>query len=284
MTTRIPLAAALFAIAPASLQAVTYSDYVLGLNPTTYFRLDQAVTTPGTVLTNLGTLGAAANGSYFTYGGGTTATTGVSGGAIAGNAGVTTTGFAATLTDGAYVAHTDRWAVYNNSFTLSLWVKPTSFGIGQYGCAYGYGEAAGHDLVIYQNGGTGNGFLVSNGSADLIASSATMTVGAWNHIGLTWNGSTMQLYINGTADNTWTGTMDSYVTYGNIGGYYTGAIPFNGGIDEVAYFNGTALTGTQMAGLANAAIPEPNTFALLGLAGAAALSSRRRMPRSAALH
>jgi hypothetical protein len=144
MNTRIPLAAALFAIAPASLQAVTYSDYVLSLNPTLYYRLDQAVTTPGTVLPNVGTL-VTGNGTYSTFGGGVTTTTGSSGGAITGNAGITTTGFAANLTDGLYATHPDRFAAGNNAFSLSLWVKPTSFAVSNWATFFSGSSSSTHD-------------------------------------------------------------------------------------------------------------------------------------------
>src|ERR1035437_2533247 len=45
-----------------------YTSTILGDNPICYYRLDEAVTTPGTVATNLGSLGAAANGTYNTTG------------------------------------------------------------------------------------------------------------------------------------------------------------------------------------------------------------------------
>jgi hypothetical protein len=129
MNTRIPLAAALFAIAPASLQAVTYSDYVLSLNPTLYYRLDQApISAPaapsvGTTAPNLGVGGAALDGYYQTLAGSTVGSTGVTNGAIVGNAGIDVTGWAVRAPDNSLASGT-------TAFSYNIWAKPTSFGLG----------------------------------------------------------------------------------------------------------------------------------------------------------
>jgi hypothetical protein len=239
-------------LSPSRLQADTYSANVLALSPTTYLRLDEASTVSPTQAANLGTLGSAWNGYYSTYGGGVTNTTGSGGGAIAGNAGVDTTGFAVNLTDGAYAAHPTLFAEGNNAFSVSLWVKPTAFAGLDWSTFLSYGEGTEpNNIVLAENGAAGDGSIVISRYADnVITSSGILTAGSWNHIGLTWDGATMRLYINGTPDNTWTGILNSYTTYAWLGGFFTGANPYSGGLDEFAYWNGTALTGAQMQILA----------------------------------
>lgn len=270
--------AAFVALATSALYADSYSDYVLGLSPTTYFRLDQAVTTTGQVVPNLGTL-VAGNGTYHTYGGGVTVTTGASGGAIAGNAGITTTGYAVDIMPGGPAGpHPDRYAPGNTAFSVSLWVKPTSFGVGDYDPAfsYGYSSPIGQCILISENGDAGagdGGIIVGRYFDNILFSTGKLTAGAWNSIGLTWDGGTMRLYLNGNADNTWTGTLNSFTTFGLLGGLFTGEAAYNGGLDEYAYWNGTALNATQMGGLA---VPEPSTWALLAIGLTVVVTLRRR--------
>ncbi len=151
---------------------------------------------------------------------------------------------------------------------------------------FSYGEGGGaNNILIAQNGAAGDGSIVIGRYADnVIFSNGILTVDEWSQIGLTYDGSTMRLYINGAADNTWNGTLDSYTTYAWLGGIFTGENPYSGGLDEYAYWNGTALTGTQMSNLANAAIPEPSSASFLIASGLAPLLFRRRKPRSAARH
>ena len=280
MTTRIPLAAALFAIAPASLQAVTYSDYVSGLNPTIYYRLDQdpifAAGAPnvGTTTPNLGVGGAALDGYYQSLGS-TVGSTGVTNGAIAGNAGIDVTGWAVRTPDSSLASG-------STAFSFNIWAKPASFGAGDNGMVLGYGNGVpdGNSMLLYEDGAGGNGKLNFDRANNLLfTSNGSMTAGAWNSIGVTFNGSdTVKLYLNGVLDTTYTGTI---APFGNqfavLGSYFqTGTLKFEGGLDEFSYWTGTTLSDTQMTNLANAAIPEPASASFLIASGLAPLLFRRR--------
>jgi hypothetical protein len=288
MKTKV-LLAAFVALATSSLHADNYSDYVTGLNPTIYYRLDQtpitapAVPTVGTTAPNLGGGGAPLDGYYQSYGGSTVLTTGTSSGAIAGNAGIDVTGWAVSTP-------TFALASGSTAFSFKVWAKPTSFGVGDSGMVLGYGNGVpdGNSMLLYEDGVAGTGKLDFDRMGNLLfTSTASMTAGLWNSIGVTFNGSdTIKLYLNGALDTTYTGVIDpfgnQYATFGNF--YQTGTVPFAGGLDEFSYFTGTTLSDTQMINLGNATIPEPSvvSFLILGLGGLAALSFRRYKAKASA--
>lgn len=285
MTIKSPagaLAALVLTLSAASLEADQYSNLVLSLNPTTYYRLDEPNTSPGQTATNLSTTGTARNGLYSTSGGGVTSST--PNGAVPGNAAITTTGFAVNLLNNGSTGMTAG----SGAFSVSLWANPTSFAVGDYGSFFSYGgpNATGVSVILSENGDNGNGrIFVGIFGQNLFLSSASLTAGTWNHVGLTYDGSLLQLYMNGVAAGSATRTLNSQNAFAWLGGLYTGGSPFSGGLDEFAYWNGTALTGSQMQQLA--VVPEPGMGAMaLGASAVIWLAYRRSRPsrRTTAAH
>jgi hypothetical protein len=278
------IAMLLLGLSAASAKADLYSDLVLSLNPTSYFRLDETNVSPTSPASNLGTLGPSLNATYSTSAGSTTATTGPTGGAVPGNAAITTTGFAVNLLNNGSTGMTAG----SGAFSVSLWANPTSFAVGDYGSFFSYGgpNATGVSVILSENGDNGNGrIFVGIFGQNLFLSSASLTAGTWNHVGLTYDGSLLQLYMNGVAAGSATRTLNSQNAFAWLGGLYSGGSPFSGGLDEFAYWNGTALTGSQMQQLA--VVPEPGMGAMvLGASAVIWLAYRRSRPsrRTTAAH
>src|SRR5258707_7115543 len=86
---------------------------------------------------------------------------------------------------------------------------------------------------------TGGGTF--NGAVDYFAAPTALAVNAWSHVALTWDGSTMRLYINGVeAENhARTGTLQSTTTPLRIGNNSPYGEFFQGLIDEVRIYNRT---------------------------------------------
>jgi hypothetical protein len=77
--------------------------------------------------------------------------------------------------------------------------------------------------------------------------STTLTVGAWSHLALTYDGATLRLYVNGAlaASTSRTGTIMTSDNPVQIGGDTVYGMWFSGLIDEVRIYN-KALTQTQI--------------------------------------
>jgi hypothetical protein len=81
--------------------------------------------------------------------------------------------------------------------------------------------------------------------------------------------------MNGVAAGSATPTLNSQNAFAWLGGLYTGGQVFDGGLDEFAYWNGTALTAPQMQSLS--VVPEPGVNVLLAAGlGAWCLARCRR--------
>ena len=270
---RLAVGALLLAAPAFSLHADVYSDKVDAFNPDPqyYLRLDETPPTDGQTAVNQGAV-LAPDAFYQSIGGSTFATTGPTGGAIPGNAGITTNGWAVRIPDSTLAAGT-------TPFSFNLFANPTSFAAQDFGTLLGYGAAAGSSMLLTEDGVGGTGRLLFGRLAqNVFTSNGSMTAGQWNAVGLTYNGSdTIKLYLNGILDTTY---VDNAIAgFGNqfavLGAYFgDGSQRFVGGLDEFTYFNGQALSDSQMVDLQ--IVPEPGTYALLGLSAGAFIFLRRK--------
>ncbi len=132
----------------------------------------------------------------------------------------------------------------SNKITVEAWVKPTSnSGIG---CIVGnyntFPSTTGVMQFALRRDGANYSFWADNGSGYTnVSSAATVTLGVWQHVAGTWDGSNLLIYVNGvlSGTTTYTGTsiatnsQDIWIGRNGSGENYTGTI------DEVRIWNTT---------------------------------------------
>lgn len=95
-------------------------------------------------------------------------------------------------------------------------------------------------------------FEMANGTtANGKEGTTVFTTGTWYHVGVTWNGSLIQLYINGATEGTaltQTVTPVSNVWNLHLGRSSTNGTTMSGTLDEIGIWN-RALTGTEITNL-----------------------------------
>lgn len=142
----------------------------------------------------------------------------------------------------AYLESSDAQAEISEPFSISVWANADSLASGEFVFAaydnklnidYEYLDSNGFEFVIY------------DGSQNVIVSSGNATTGQWQHHVGTWDGSTMEYYINGTSQGT--ASVSSLDPGGTlyIGRYFNGGY-FDGTIDDFRIYN-TALSGSEVS-------------------------------------
>ncbi len=143
------------------------------------------------------------------------------------------------------------------SFTISAWIKTSTTGARQGIINYG-GAATGQGLWLYVN--TSNQLAFDLAGVAGPTSSVTVTNGAWHFVSAVYNGSSVQLYVDGSASGS-SLAMSPNITGSTINAI--GARPdilewyFNGYIDEVKVFN-AALSAADISNFYNASKAELN--------------------------
>ena len=150
-------------------------------------------------------------------------------------------------------------------FTASAWVSPDLTPVSEY-CVLSCGQFASPrsgwliyqfpnywDLRLYNGNGTTLG-------AEVVGITAP-TLGTWEHLAVSWDGTTARLYVNGVLEGSTVSSTSPHYTPGTSGGFCMGAradssFYFPGTISDVAFFNrvlipreisALALTGPPVA-------------------------------------
>jgi hypothetical protein len=115
--------------------------------------------------------------------------------------------------------------------TIEAWILPTQ--ITTLHTIYGKNLAAG---VWFGLNGVGQLLFYPNGASNPETGTASVPVGAWTHVAVTYDASVVRFYINGNLDATRVGAGPGFgitsVDLG-IGAEASGLFPFNGAIAEV---------------------------------------------------
>lgn len=141
-----------------------------------------------------------------------------------------------------------------NGMTLMAWVYPTSSQSGNRTIlrrqSGGYWLYAGRTSNPLRPGG-GASFVGGLLSRSANSGSTQLQLNTWNHVAVTYNGSTITLYINGAsvATTSQTGNISSGSSSLYIGGTPTSEF-FQGRIDEVRIYN-RGMTQAEISGISN---------------------------------
>ena len=157
-------------------------------------------------------------------------------------------------------------------FTVNFWFKPDStmatqnyvlFSTGQTNLANALDldiawnpslNATKARMMVLQGPETTWNVLIQPGTSE---SDYTVTMDAWNSVGLTWDGvNTMKMYVNGAFYKQYTGSVLPFLDAGILGNDWSGWHASKGGFDEFTYWNGVALNSSQMLLFATPEVPQ----------------------------
>lgn len=144
---------------------------------------------------------------------------------------------------------------FSSGFTAQLWVNPSSIKTQTVLAQYSSGQRA--FAVILLSDGKVEFTVSTNGSGEnFFTSAGSVSANTWTHLTLTYDGTTMRTYINGTADantNAVSGTMFNSTAPVEIGARDGGVI-YGGLIDEVRLWN-RALSASEISARFNCRVP-----------------------------
>jgi len=234
-----------------------YRNAVLADNPVAYWEFDE--TSGSTAIDSSG------NGRHATYTGSLTLNSST----------VTNLGSSVDLTGGHINVPTVGGAYANLS--IEFWVNAASLGgITAIFATDGYGDTQGH---INLNPDVVQSAAPPSNPADLYASSATIDLNTWYYVVVTKDGAggpdAHKIYVNGIEAASGSLVAGVHNMDNSQIGAWTGTRNLDGRVDEVAVYD-KVLSPAQISAHYAAAVPEPSSTALLGLAGLALVMRRRK--------
>ncbi|MCI0349421.1 MAG: DUF1929 domain-containing protein [Acidobacteriales bacterium] len=147
-----------------------------------------------------------------------------------------------------------------NTGTIAAWVKLNSLNRWHGVIAKGaVNNDSVHNYALEINNANRFMCILGNGSSSVtVVSSTTATTGTFYHLACVWNGTTLQLYVNGAANASATQTL---VPAANTSALYLGQFGGNadrldGIVDEVRIYN-TALSQAQIVDAMNTPVQPP---------------------------
>lgn len=151
---------------------------------------------------------------------------------------------------------------FSSGFTAEAWINPDVLSTQTYLSKYGDNSQETFAFILKSSGRI-EFTITTNGSTDqYFESSFTIAAGEWSHVALTFDGTIMKAYINGTAAGTKnvSGTMFDSTAPIEIGARDNNYF-FNGSIDEVRIWTRT-LTATEINNQKDVSLPS-NTNGLV---------------------
>lgn len=151
--------------------------------------------------------------------------------------------------------------------TIAFWFKYTSIA-NSLGRLVNKTHAGVSDVLITYIDTSNRFNVVINDSANLNTSFSTLSTSTWYHYAVTWDGSNVKTYKNGTLETNAvsTKTLQSDSTVFSIGGTGANSQGINGIVDEVGFWS-RALSSTEISQLYNSGTgytyPLPFFYSLL---------------------
>ena len=166
-----------------------------------------------------------------------------------------------------------------SNFTFEAWVYPTTTTTAQDMIFTQGAPGVYSPFNVYILGTTVRIYISTNGTSWNIASNSTSSnsvqINAWTHVSLVRNGSTIQLYINGVADNTYAVSTTAFFTptrETSVGGR-DGEEYFTGYITDARLVIGTAVYTSAFTPPTAPLTAITNTKLLLNMADGQAIDS-----------
>ena len=135
----------------------------------------------------------------------------------------------------------------NGSYTYAAWIYPITLGEGSSGRLV---DKSGTNGYVFGLTATDTVF-VNHGASTKTFTNSTITFNTWQHLAITYDGSNLRLYVNGsladTVAQTTTPNLDSNTMY--IGNRSANDRTFNGLMSDIRMYKGTVLNGTQISDL-----------------------------------
>lgn len=132
----------------------------------------------------------------------------------------------------------------NKTFSLGVWYKPASL---QSGTVFGLGKTGGSGYLALGMLATGKAFA-ENGAGTDSSSTASLTTGAWHHIGVKSTGTKWTVYLDGVAGSEIAAGANTGLTAVTIGGLVINGSRTSfqkGEVAHAAAWAGVALTTAQ---------------------------------------
>jgi len=140
--------------------------------------------------------------------------------------------------DGIRMPASTDWDVGNNDFTISMWIRPESVASGM---LFGHSTDNTHGFWVTLNAGEIS--LMVWWLFELTTVGAGLATNTWQHIAITRHKNTFKIFVNGVCKGTKESsyTFVAYTGYATIGYSQYNTWPYQGYIDEFAFFRGVAL-------------------------------------------
>ncbi len=151
-----------------------------------------------------------------------------------------------------------------NTFSVSLWVKPSATRTSTTESNSGVEGLSNQRYAIrpdhgtyYDSSSAGSGLSVGTNGISVVEYAGSYvptplvynaTISGWNHVVIVYTSGTPKLYLNGTLVRTGVASGKTYVHPSVVFGDSTGTNPYAGDLDEVRYYN-RALSTTEISSL-----------------------------------